>query len=258
MFGTRRRRPQETGPFYKQSRWVQSALFMAFLVVMALVATVSKDGSKEVAADSARTLAGVRGPLSPGDPQHVRTGPGGRPVNCRTDDQDTAVPTVAPRDVRWRQLGTVMLPVSPKAGPLNLDPAMWWCYAHTPLGAVLAAHTVPVGTSGADWRTVTEQQVVPGAARDKFVTRKAAAPTTDPDTSSAGRFAGFSVESYAAGRATVGLLLTNPLGGYLSTSVSLRWRDGDWKVALQDDGSLYSAASQAQPNGFVMWGSVTR
>ncbi|MFJ9423215.1 hypothetical protein [Streptomyces sp. NPDC101249] len=258
MFGTRRRHELETGPFYKQGRWVQSALFLAFLVVMALVATVSKDGSKEVAADSARTLAGVRGPLSPGDPQHVRTGPGGRPADCRTDDRDTAVPTVAPRDVRWRQSGAVMLPVSAQAGPLRTDPSMWWCFAHTPLGAVLAAHTVPIGTSGAHWRTVAEQQLVPGTARDRFVRRKAAAPTTDPDTSSVGRFAGFAVDAYGTGTATVRLLLTNPLGGYLSTSVGLRWRDGDWKVALQDDGSLYSAASQTQSNGFVMWGSVTR
>lgn len=256
MFGVKRARVPETGPFYQQRGWVSAALFMAFLLVMALIAVVSDDGGESLAANSREALADAQGPLSPGDPQHVRTGPSGRPDNCRTDDRDTAVPDRAPKDVGWKLMVAVMVPVSPVAGPLNLDPAMWWCFAHTPLGAVMAAHTIPVSISGADWRTVAAQQVVPDAARDRFVNRKTASGSAEsPADAAVGRFVGFLVPRYDGTTATVRLLLTNPIGGYLSTSMNLRWQDGDWKVALQNDGSLYSATAQAEPNGFVMWGA---
>jgi len=256
VFGTERKKDPVDGPFYKQPGWINSALFLGFFVVMSLVALVVDPKGAEVTASSEETLNGLGGPLSPGDPQHVRTGPGGRPENCRTDDRDTARPTTAPTDLKWQQLLAIMAPTSPSAGPLHTDATMWWCFAHTPTGAVLAAHVIPVELSGVSWRIVAEQQVVPGEARDSFVANKAQAEEKNLEESAVGRFVGFSVASYSGDSATVRLLLTNPMGGYLSTSVSVRWRDGDWKVALLDDGSLYpSVKNQATPNGFIMWGA---
>ena len=136
-----------------------------------------------------------------------------------------------------------------------MDPTMWWCFAHTPTGAILAAHIIPIEASGPDWRTAAEQQIVPGEARDRFVARRIASDPADPAVSASGRFAGFSVRTYSAEAANIRLLVTDPIGGYLSTSVSLRWRDGDWKVSLQADGSLYAFAAQAESDGFVMWGA---
>ncbi|KAB1141753.1 hypothetical protein F7R91_31605 [Streptomyces luteolifulvus] len=249
------------GPFYKEQGWINAALFLGFIVVMSLMAfvndTMGSDSAKgtDSAADSRETLAGLGGPLSPGDPQQVRQGPGGRPENCRTDDRDTARPTAAPTEVRWQKLVAIMVPTSPSAGPLRTEATMWWCFAHTPTGAVLAAHIIPVELSGAAWRMVAEQQVVPGEPRDAFVTIKARADETNPEESAIGRFVGFSLASYSGDSATVRLLVTNPTGGYLSTSVSVRWREGDWKVALRHDGSLYSSVKRtADPDGFVMWG----
>ncbi|MFJ2905477.1 hypothetical protein [Streptomyces sp. NPDC087212] len=255
MFGSKRTREPVTGPFYQQRSWVGSALFMAFLLVMALTAAMTNDDGKGLSAESQDALGDVKGPLSPGDPQGVRTGRGGRPENCRTDDRDTTVPTAAPQGIQWKQFDAVMLPVSPVAGPLNIDPSMWWCFGHTPLGAVLAATVIPVSASSDGWRTVTAQQLVPGTARDRYVTRKLAAPSTNPAESAVGRFVGFSVAHYQSGAATVRLLLTNPAGGYMAATTNLRWRDGDWKLAPQDSGSLYSATAQAQPDGFVLWGA---
>ncbi|WP_446046160.1 hypothetical protein [Streptomyces olivaceus] len=253
------------GPFYKQKGWINAALFLGFVVVMSVVAFVNdltNSGSildtmdKDSTAERRETLAGLGGPLSPGDPQQVRKGPVGRPENCRTDDGDNARPTAAPTDVRWRRLVAIMVPTSPSAGPLHTDAMMWWCFAHTPTGAVLAAHVIPVELSGPAWRIVAEQQVVPGEPRDAFVSSKPGADRTNSEESAIGRFAGFSLASYSGDSATVRLLLTNPVGGYLSTSVSVRWREGDWKVALRDDGSLYSPEKRAaKPDGFIMWGA---
>jgi hypothetical protein len=261
MFSSIRKQGPVDGPFYKQRGWRNSAVFLGFLVVMSLVALVSgtstggtTDEDTEIATDSRDMLSGLSGPLSPGDPQQVRSGPEGRPENCRTDDRDTSLPTTTPRDLRWRKLVAIMVPTSPSAGPLHTDASAWWCFAHTPTGAVLAAHIIPVQLSGTAWRSAAEQQVVPGAPRDRFVTGKSATEATDLDESPIGRFTGFSLTSYSDDSATVRLLLTNPTGGYLSTSVSVRWQDGDWKVAPHDDGSLYSSVQQAKPGDFAAWG----
>ncbi|GAA2066216.1 hypothetical protein GCM10009801_12370 [Streptomyces albiaxialis] len=254
MFGLRRRREPPSGPFYKQRGWVSAVMFLGFVLVMSLIALVAGPEIEDDSEKSRKELDGVSGPLSPGDPQQVRDGRDGRPRNCRTDDGDQEQPRSAPTDVTWRKRVALMVPVSPKAGPLRTDePGMWWCFARTPTGAVMAAHLIPVQVSGADWRTAAEQQIVPGKERDMFVTAKARAGASPP--TEVGRFVGFSLDSYSRGAATVRLLLTRPSGGYLSTSVSLRWRDGDWKVALQE-GSLYSPAKQGQPDGFAMWGAA--
>lgn len=260
MFRSLRQRKPVEGPFYKQRGWITAAGFLGFLVVMSLVALSTgatgdtPAGETGIAADSRKLLSGLSGPLSPGDPQQARRGPQGRPENCRTDDRDTSRPTTTPSDLRWRKLVPYMVPTSASAGPLHTDGSVWWCFAHTPTGAVLAAHVIPVQLSGTAWRATAEQQLVPGKPRDRFVISKAAAGTTDPETNMSGRFMGFSLVSYSGESATVRLLLTNPVGGYLSTSVSLRWRDGDWKVAPLDDGSLYTQVRQARPSGFSAWG----
>jgi len=251
----RRRNPPD-GPFYKQQGWINSAVFLGFFLAMSLMATLYDTTGTDIADDSRAMLAGHGGgPLSPGDPQRVRNGPGGRPENCRTDDKDTALPATAPTDVRWQKLVALMVPTSPSAGPLHTDATMWWCFARTPTGAALAAHIIPVQLSGPAWRTVAEQQMVPGGPRDRFVTSKARANRAGTGQGAVGRFAGFSVASYSRDSATVQLLVTNPMGGYRSTSVSVRWRDGDWKVAPADDGALYTPAQQANPGGFVTWGA---
>ncbi|WP_030186309.1 hypothetical protein [Streptomyces sp. NRRL S-813] len=254
MLYSRKKRGPVDGPFYKQRGWINSAMALGLLLVLSLVAIVSDPEGTDNATGSREVLAGLRGPLSPGDPQQVRSGPGGRPGNCHTNDRDRAGLTAARADVRWRKLTAIMVPTSPSAGPLRTGGIVWWCFAHTPAGAVLAAHIILVELSGPDWRPAAEQQIVPGRPRDRLVTRRAEDDTTGPDGAVA-RFAGYSLASYSGDSATVRLLLSSGAGGYLSTSVSVRFRDGDWKVAPNEDGSLYSSVEPATPGGFVMWGA---
>ncbi|GAB2785917.1 hypothetical protein [Streptomyces daliensis] len=261
MFGLRKKRAPVEGPFYKQRGWVNAVLFLAVLLVLSAVGLVTGEDVKDSSAYSREAFSGVSGPLSPGDPLKVRSGSDGRPEKCRTDDKKQQRPKKAPSDVEWRQRVAVMVPVSASAGPLRTeDNVMWWCFAHTPTGAVLAAHLIPVQLSGAEWHSVAEQQIVPGERRDTFVANKVQAEekkdSQSPEPGAVGRFVGFSLDSYSSDEATVRLLLTHPIGGYLSTSVSLRWRDGDWKLALRTDGSLTSRAETAMTDGFTMWGAI--
>ncbi|MGW7514266.1 hypothetical protein ACWGJ2_01565 [Streptomyces sp. NPDC054796] len=255
----RRKKAPAEGPFYKQRGWVNSVMFLGVLLALSAVGLVTGEDVKSPSSYSREAFSGVRGPLSPGDPLKVRSGPDGRPENCRTDDKKQERPKKAPDDVEWQQRGAVMVPVSASAGPLRTeDDGMWWCFAHTPTGALLAAHLLPVQLSGSDWRTVAEQQIVPGELRDNFVANKVkfGDKSQGSEPGAVGRFVGFSLDSYSDDEATVRLLLTRPIGGYLSTSVSVRWRDGDWKVALQEDGSLTSRAKAVMTDGFTMWGAI--
>lgn len=43
-------------------------------------------------------------------------------------------------------------------------------------------------------------------------------------------------------------------GDHLSTSLSVKWEAGDWKLLPQSNGSITSAFSRASgTNGFVLW-----
>ncbi|MEU4088482.1 hypothetical protein [Streptomyces aureus] len=248
MFKRRERRLAESGPYYRQRSWQLSAGFLAVVAVVGGVVTLLSGPDTTAAhASGAATAGPLAGPAAKD----------GRPRGCRTDDATGAeLPKKAPGDVGWRTLGVARVPVSPSAGPTRIQGALWWCYAHTPTGAVIAAHVIPSQMSGSDWRTVTEQQVVPGRGREMFEFQRATVQSTDGRDSgtAVASYAGFSVSSYTGTAATVRLLLKSAQG-YAATDISLRWSGGDWKVRPDDNGSLHSPVSAVQStNGFVLWG----
>ncbi|MGW1034431.1 hypothetical protein ACWD4Z_19840 [Streptomyces antibioticus] len=250
-FRRRERRLAESGPYYRQRGWQMSAGFLAVVVVVGGVVTaLSGSDATTGRADAAAS----EGPLSRASaPQD------GRPQGCRTDDgADAGPPETAPEDVTWRPLGVTKVPVSASAGPTLIQGPLWWCYAHTPTGAVLAAHVIPSHMSGSDWRTVTEQQVVAGQGRDMFEFQRATVRDTDaPNGAEVASYAGFSVVSYEDTAAVIRLLLKSTQG-YAVTTVSLRWSGGDWKVRPDDNGSLHSPVSAVQSaGGFTLWGGTT-
>ena len=132
---------------------------------------------------------------------------------------------------------------------------MLWCFAHTRTGAVIAAHVIPAQMSGAGWRMAVEQQVMPGYGRDMFVSQRASIPDTRPPGQQAGRYTGFLLSGYSRDEAKVALLVSNAQGAMSTTSVSLRWSGGDWKVEPDPGGGLHSpVTSVGSSAGFVKWG----
>ncbi|MEV5952617.1 hypothetical protein AB0M11_02355 [Streptomyces sp. NPDC051987] len=236
-------------PFWRQRSWQLSAGFFAVvLFVAAVVALTRNDGS-----GNGGTAASGRS----GQVVALPTLRGSRPEGCATDgDGDDTPPTAAPTDVRWRDLAGTRVPVSASAGPTMTTGPVWWCFAHTPTGAALAAHVIPSQMSGPAWRSVARMQVVAGRGRDLFVAQRATVPDVSPGGSgSSAGYAGFSVLSYQKSAATVALLIKTS-SGYAATNVGLRWGDGDWKLAPGDDGALHSPVrTVAGPGGFVLWGA---
>lgn len=248
MFGRKRTHTGADAPFWNHRGWILSAAFLALVLVMSVVTWLTSTEDGQGLRD---TGAENPGPLTPAAGGQ---GADARPAGCRTDDADTARPTAPPPDIDWRPLGGAKIPVSPTAGPLQAHGPVLWCFAHTPLGAVMAAHTIPSHMSGADWRTVTEQQVVAGTPRDIFVAQRSTVPEGQGEAGAVGSYAGFAVTAYSPDEATVRLLIKNGSGGYGSTFVVVQWDGGDWKVRPRTNGALYTSMTSVSGNaGFVMW-----
>jgi hypothetical protein len=120
---------------------------------------------------------------------------------------------------------------------------------------VLAAHSITDHLSYTGWREVAERQIVPGAGRDALIAERAKVedkPTSGkPDV---GGYEGFTVLSYDKEAATLMLLMRGPGNEYASTSVTVRWQDGDWKLAPDTDGTIYAGMSKVSDSrGFVTW-----
>ncbi|MFC1232890.1 MULTISPECIES: hypothetical protein [unclassified Streptomyces] len=236
-------------PFWQQRGWMLSAGFLATLLVVGVVALMSGGSGTPPRAGNDPTTTPSASPGTTGKAD-------ARPAGCRTDDSDQEKPTAVPKDFRWKANGTGLVPVSKTVGPLLYDGPVWYCYAHTPMGAVLAAHSVTDHFSYPGWRQVVERQVVPGAGRDALIAdRSQAEDKPVSGKADAGGYAGFSVLAYNEEEATVMLLLRGPdTGVFGSASVTVRWHEGDWKLVPGTDGTVYSGMAQVSgTQGFVTW-----
>ncbi|MEV4637718.1 hypothetical protein AB0J80_10230 [Actinoplanes sp. NPDC049548] len=231
-------------PFWQQRGWQLSAAFLAVVLCAGLVA-VLLGGPGDADADR-RALSGpLIGQLGPD---------GSRPGGCRTDDSDQDAPTRPPRDVTWRTLNGARVPLSRSAGPLLTAGPLLWCFAHTPMGAVMAAHVIPRHMSGEDWRTATQQQVVAGPARDIFEAMRSSLQQTKPQHTAIA-LAGFMVMTYSPELATVRLLLRQGDTVYAYTDYTVAWDGVDWKLRPLSTGDLHTRVTAAKAgDGFVMWG----
>ena len=232
----------EERPFWQQRGWQVSAAFFAVMLVAGTV--IALGGGPDAEAEP----VAAAGPLSGGI-----TLDGGRPAGCRTDDSAQSTPVRPPDDVTWQPLNGSSVPLSASAGPLRSSGPVMWCYAHTPMGAVMAAHVIPRHMSGKEWRTITDQQVVPGVGRDIFVAMRSSLEDVTPQYT-ASSLAGFVLMSYSPEAATVRLLIRLGPAGLGVTDYALAWSGGDWKVRPLSSGDLHTPVSPVPAaTGFVLW-----
>ncbi|MFF4354384.1 hypothetical protein [Streptomyces sp. NPDC001530] len=256
MFKRRKRRVEESGPYYKQRNWQLSAGFLGVALVVGVIVTAVSGGPDTTTARA--NAVASDGPLSDDSDSSGSSGAkDSRPHGCRTDDSaGAALPTAAPKDVERHKLGVSRLPVSASAGPTRISGDLWWCFAHTPTGAALAATVIPSQMSGSNWRTVTERQVVAGSGREMWEFKRATVKDIDSENTDVtpSSYVGFEVTSYKRTAASVKLLLKSSQG-FAATTIDLRWNGGDWKVLPDGDGSLHTPVSSvSDTNSFVLWG----
>ncbi|WP_411081839.1 hypothetical protein [Streptomyces sp. cmx-18-6] len=246
-------------PFWQQPGWLLSAGFFLVLALLgAFVVFADDDGDTNAGPGSGATTAPSTDPTQDapsGEPSNGTEDP--RPAGCRTDDSDQAVPPKSPADLKWKVYQADLVPVSATAGPLQYNGVVWSCFARTPLGAVLALHSITSKMSGSEWRTVADKQIASGPGKDAFVATR----SKDTDESAAGApgsdgtYIGFSMLTYTKDQATAMLLIRIADGKYGAATASVVWEDGDWKLRPTLKGSLTENITfVGGSEGFVLWG----
>ncbi|MBQ1076439.1 hypothetical protein KBX06_25270 [Micromonospora sp. C31] len=185
------------------------------------------------------------------------------PADSSTEQKlPTAVPTSPPADVRWELVGASAVPVSATAGPKRITETTASGYAHTPEGALVAAAQLMTRASHtlgpAYWQPTIESQFVPSADRDRLVAEYRASDSGPADPGSLSQIAGFTYQSYTPDTAVIGLVLRAPSAGtprYHVLSLTLLWRDGDWRMQAPPGGAWISINRVTSDlAGVVEWG----
>ncbi|MCX5195010.1 hypothetical protein OOK31_14035 [Streptomyces sp. NBC_00249] len=244
-------------PFWQQRGWLISAAFLlSMFLIGGFVLLTGEDSSSNTGQPQPST------PKASGSSSATPSAaPSGstesRPAGCSTNDADQNVPNQSPADVQWKTYQTDLLPASPSAGPLKVDGPVWSCFAHTPLGSVMALHAIGPKLGGSDWKTVTEKQLAKGPGKDQFVAKrsKVADKNKTGAPGSNASYLGFKILTYSKDQVTTMLLLRSADGSYGAVTESVVWEDGDWKLRPTLTGSVTeSMTAVGGPEGFVLWG----
>ncbi|WP_229403235.1 hypothetical protein [Micromonospora okii] len=233
---------EAAGPFWRHRRWQLSAGFVVLALCTGTVAALV--GAGDTGSRAAPVARPVIGALAPD---------GSRPQGCRTVDSAQRIPNAAPRDITWRTLNGAETPLSASAGPRKTTGPLLWCFAHTPMGAVMAVHTISRQMSGPDWRTVSDQQLVPGLGRDYFDAMRGSMEESGPSQTS-NKLAGFLVVKYSPRTAVIRVLIRQATMRYFSVDYTADWSGVDWQLRPLNSGGLHNAAIPALSlAGFVLW-----
>jgi hypothetical protein len=175
-------------------------------------------------------------------------------------EAEPGLPTSPPSDVTWQTLGKSAVPVSRSAGPFRVNDKTAAGYAHTPVGAIVAAAQLGLRSdfyAGRPiWEATITEQFVPGRNRDRLLERmrsRAPEPAGAPLT----QIAGFLYQAYSADTAVIGLMFQAIGAGdsKFITTVTLQWRGGDWRMVAPPDGAWGSLVHWAEDwTGAVPWG----
>ena len=176
-------------------------------------------------------------------------------------DTDQTVPTAAPRAVTWQVWHAVLLPFSASAGPAHVRGQAAYGFAHTPVGALIAAAQAGsrrVAATDPGWRDVVSTMIAPGPGRDVWISnRSKVAFTQEPAPGTFSQLAAFQFVSYSPADAVIQLVSRASDGSFGVLDEHVVWQDGDWKLVLAPDGG--EAHSMLRLNslaGFIAWGGI--
>jgi hypothetical protein len=243
---------------FRRFGFVAAVGFLGLVVVLGIYVSATHGSGKVNTAVGAGPSVGS-GP-SPTAAQPSATSSSDARNACGLTDTDQTAPTSTPPDITWQLWQGVAVPTSSTAGPGKTDGAIAGCYAHTPLGALLAVSQIGPRLGVAN-RTqamdILKQQAMPGPGVDKDLSLISSGAPIGDDSAS-GQLAGFQFVSYTPDSATINLVDKMPNGTFNTATFAARWTGEDWKIVIQDDGTDSSSVSQVSSlSGYVPWGGIS-
>ncbi|MGW2083051.1 hypothetical protein ACWCOW_40295 [Streptomyces sp. NPDC001939] len=174
-------------------------------------------------------------------------------------DKSTTVPTTAPKGVTWNLEEGFALPSSTASGPARVEGDVAHCYAHTPIGALIAAVQITCRQMSAkDWESIVERQSV-GDGKDYYLTKRRAIEKKKGSQALAadqhGQIAGFQFITYSADTAVVDLVWRARDGSLGAGSATMKWDQGDWKNEITRTPAAPGGAID-NLDGYTAWGGV--
>ncbi len=232
-------------PPWRQARWaVPAAVLLVALIAAALVVLTGPGGSGP---HNATATSG----------SHSASGGGGtaQATGCTASDSRQSIPTAPPSDLVWKNVGALLVPTSDASGPTRIDGPVWSCYAHTPMGAVMAAYAIFATLTSPGWHTVAEREIAPGPGRQAFIAAGLSQPYQPLSPQHAAQPAGFAVVTYTPAQATIETLSDAGSGQFQTDQRTVAWVGGDWKLVMTPDGTIGPDPQVvSSANGFVLWG----
>lgn len=234
--------PEKKGGGLKLATLLGSAALLV-LVAALLVGITATRGGDEAAPTAAPTVSTLSVPLSPG------TGGGAGSAG-----------TTAPR-AQWELYQGIALPYSEENGPRTVDglgPATG--YSHDGAGALFAAAQLnarAVIAPNGDWEKVLTTQVLPGPELDTALARAATRDVGVGPRRVSNQFAGYRIASYTDTTAAVELITRTKAGVLQTSTTTVEWVDGDWKLRITPD--LQAGTSPVTITslaGYVQWTGV--
>ncbi|SBW18259.1 hypothetical protein FDG2_0592 [Candidatus Protofrankia californiensis] len=182
---------------------------------------------------------------------------------------DPGLPTLDFSDLTWADFHGLALPVSPTAGPHTLVDDRASGFAHTPLGAALAAIHVAVRTDAAvgayifeptiaEQATGVDQPALLEQTRTTAAQRAVPARLTGRFSGPGFRYVGVRFDAVTPDRAVLYLATAaeDATGTtvYAAGRVELRWERGDWRVVAPPGGSWSTVTGRvASTAGFQLF-----
>ncbi len=167
---------------------------------------------------------------------------------------DQTIPVTGP-PATWITVATLSLPTSPLYGPKVNDGTVMAGYQHSPTGALFAdADNHGLFSISPNWLAVTRSAVADTPGRVAFIKLRApygVAPNPSPGQLT--QLAGYNFVSYTPDRAIFQLLREGVDGSFTTSTDTMIWQNGDWKILLQSNGEGAPIASAPSADGYVPW-----
>ncbi len=262
----RRDRENTGGP---SPAWIGSAVLLGLVAVALVIVLINAATSPKPATPAAASPPGATPGAGPsagvatapgGAPAPTNAGQEGRPAGCSTTGSDQTIPTSPPTGVTWSLASGVAVPSSAADGPkLRAPGGVGYCYSRTPLGAVLAASNLGMGTGPL-------QDILKSSLEHSAVPNEYAQAATDPTSGGGGappgdiQLAGFRIITYSLEQASIALSyrVAGNTDSYSQLTFAMQWYEGDWRDVPQP-GPSSAVTNGTVPTlaGSVPWAGVS-